>query len=65
MPIDKPYTVEQVAEILSTNKRAVYREIRRGNLRAVKLGREYRVPADSLQAFLNPTAQSKVETQGA
>lgn len=45
-------TPEQVAAYLQVNAETVYRYIRHGKLAAVRLGRHYRIPDDSLKQFL-------------
>lgn len=46
-------TVEEVAERLKVHKRTVYRRIKEGSLKAVKLGRLWRVPEDALDRFIS------------
>lgn len=45
-------TPEQVADYLQVRKDTVYRYIRTGKLAAVRLGRSYRVPRESIDLFL-------------
>src|SRR3990172_10180588 len=45
-------TPEQVAEYLQLNKDTVYRLIRDRRLAAARIGRNYRVPKEELEAFL-------------
>lgn len=45
-------TVAQVAERLQVRIRTVYGLLKRGELRAVKIGRVWRVPLEALQAYL-------------
>jgi len=45
-------TPEQVADYLQVRKDTVYRYIRTGKLPAVRLGRSYRVPRESIDLFL-------------
>lgn len=45
-------TPEQVAEYLQLNKDTVYRLIRDRKLAAARIGRNYRVPKEELEAFL-------------
>ena len=42
------YTPEQVAEILQLSKNTVYELIKRGEIVAKKLGKVYRIPANSI-----------------
>lgn len=47
------YTLKQVAEILSVNPFTIRREIKRGNLRAMKVGKDYRIDALDLEAYVH------------
>lgn len=44
--------VAEVASRLRVDQRTVYRMIQRGQLRAVRVGRLLRIPAQALRAFL-------------
>lgn len=46
-------TPKELASMLKISILTVYDYIRRGNLRAIKLGRTYRVSGDSLTDFLS------------
>jgi excisionase family DNA binding protein len=48
---DEVYTVEQFAERLKLHPKTVLRFIREGRLRAVKVGRGYRILRSDLEAF--------------
>ena len=50
-------TVAQVAERLQVRIRTVYGLIKRGELRAVKIGRVWRVPLEALQEYLTGPAE--------
>jgi excisionase family DNA binding protein len=51
--VEKPLlTTENVAELLQVDVETVRRYIRKGKLRAIKLGREYRVRRDDFEEFL-------------
>ena len=53
MPVvDRLYTTEQVAKLLQIHPLTVLKYINSGKLRAVKLGRVYRVTEGNLQKFL-------------
>ena len=47
------YSVAEVAEYLKTSKQQVRRMIASGELEAVMVGREYRIPLDALAAWLD------------
>jgi excisionase family DNA binding protein len=49
----KFYTVEQVAEILQVHWQSVLNYIKRGNLKAVKIGRGYRINQEALDEFID------------
>ena len=47
------FTVREVADFLKTTRQQVRKMIQNGQLSAVKVGREYRIPLSSLATFLN------------
>jgi excisionase family DNA binding protein len=48
-------TVEEVAEVFRVHKSTVYKLIKSGELRALKLGREYKCPKSYIiDNFFNP-----------
>ena len=49
----KVYTVKKIKEILHVTQRTIYNYITQGQLKAVKLGREWRVTEAALSDFLN------------
>lgn len=48
----KVYKVEEAVELLKVTRRTLYRYLKAGQLKAVKLGREYRITEDALKDFL-------------
>lgn len=48
----KVYTVHELTDILKVTQRTLYRYIKAGQLKTIKLGREYRVTEDALKEFL-------------
>jgi len=56
--MDKVYTPDQVAEILSVVKKTVLDWLRSGKLKGVKIGKYWRVMEEDLEAFLK---QSRVD----
>jgi excisionase family DNA binding protein len=46
------YTTEEALEVLKVTKRTLYRYIKAGQIKAVRLGREYRITEDALRDFL-------------
>lgn len=51
----KVYSVKEVAKILQTSRQQVRRMIQNEELAAVKVGREWRIPAERLEEFLEDT----------
>ena len=47
------YTLDEVAEILKLTKRTLYSYIDAGTLKAVKMGKYWRVSEESLQDFIS------------
>lgn len=45
-------TVKEAAVLLKTTRQQIRKMIQSGELPAVKVGREWRIPAESLDAFL-------------
>ncbi|MBL8028779.1 MAG: helix-turn-helix domain-containing protein [Fibrobacteres bacterium] len=52
---EKFYTVEQIAELLQINEKTIQRYIREGKLKAVKLGKSWRVTGHDLSVFTEST----------
>ena|SRR3990172_4482370 len=50
--IDEVLTPEEIAAYLKVRKETVYRYIREGRIEAIRLGRAYRIPRESLDMFL-------------
>lgn len=48
----KLYTTKEVQDILKVTQRTMYRYIKAGKIQVIKLGREYRISQESLEAFL-------------
>jgi excisionase family DNA binding protein len=51
------YSVRDIAESLKVEERVVRGLLKRGQLRGVKVGKEWRIPASALKAFLNKGGQ--------
>ena len=45
-------SVAEMAEIVKVTRHTILRHIRAGTIRAVKFGRQYRIPADELDRLL-------------
>ncbi len=52
-------TPRQVAERLVVHERTVIRLIERGELRALKVGRQWRIPKEAFEAYLRGEHQVK------
>ena len=50
--MDQLYTTQQIAEILQIHHLTVLKYINAGDLKAIKLGRVYRITQASLKEFL-------------
>lgn len=48
----KIYTVNEALEVLKVTQRTLYRYIKAGQIKAIKLGREYRITEEALKDFL-------------
>lgn len=48
----KFYTVEEVAEILSVHWQTVHALIKRGELKAIKVGKRYRISDEDLKKYI-------------
>ena len=47
------YTVEEVAEKLRVDKKGVYRLVKDGDIKSIKIGRVIRITETALQKFLS------------
>ncbi|MDT8337066.1 MAG: helix-turn-helix domain-containing protein [Candidatus Izemoplasmatales bacterium] len=48
----KLYTIEEISDILKVTPRTIYNYIKSGNLKAVKIGKYWRVTDSALQEFI-------------
>jgi len=55
-PISRLLTVAEVAAVMRVSRMTVYRIIRRGQLKAIRVGRNYRVREDDLSQYLEAQA---------
>lgn len=51
-------TVAEVAGVMRVSRMTVYRLIRRGQLKAIRVGRNYRVREEDLREYLESSAVS-------
>ena len=56
MPTDF-YLVHELAEKLRLSKMTIYRYIKSGKLRAIKLGKEFRISKSDYNGFLNKASK--------
>ncbi|MBU1144590.1 MAG: helix-turn-helix domain-containing protein [Firmicutes bacterium] len=62
MPDFTLYTVDEIKEILKVTQRTLYNYIKSGNLKAVKIGKYWRIKKSDLEEFLeNGTNKLKSE----
>lgn len=52
-PAPRAYSPREVGDALGINELTVRMEVRRGKLRAIRVGRLLRIPADALSAYLS------------
>lgn len=62
MTIEKLYSASEVSKILKLNLQTVQRFIREERIKAVKVGREYRIKEPDLEDFLNKKELSTDKT---
>lgn len=55
----KTYTLEEVAGLLSVTRRTLYNYIKNGTLKAVKVGKSWRVSDSALRELLGETPAEK------
>jgi excisionase family DNA binding protein len=55
--MEKLFTVDEVADAFRINKQTVLRFIREGKIKAYKVGREYRVKEEEVNAYLTRVFQ--------
>ncbi|MEN3536814.1 helix-turn-helix domain-containing protein [Microbispora sp. ZYX-F-249] len=53
----QPYSVEQVANLLGLHVKTVRNYVRDGRLKAVRIGKQYRIAREDLEAFLGHPAE--------
>lgn len=58
------YSAEQVAERLGLHVRTVRGYVRDGRLKAVRIGKQYRIASDDLAAFVGQSAAEPAGTRG-
>lgn len=56
----KVFTLEEVAEILHLTRRTLYNYIKNGQLKAVKIGKYWRVSEETLHQFIQNGTEVRV-----
>ena len=51
----KVYTIEELVEVLQVTRRTIYNYLKDGRLKAVKMGKYWRVTEKQLEEFLTPS----------
>lgn len=49
--------VDEMAQILSISRNSAYELVRSGRIRAIRVGRIYRIPKSAIDEFLDGTAK--------
>lgn len=49
----KLYTIEEVTDVLKVSRRTIYTYLKEGKLKAVKIGKYWRVSEENLQEFIS------------
>ena len=57
--IEKVYTLEELSELLHITRRTLYNYVKAGTLKAVKIGREWRVTEKQLEDFLSTGTEAE------
>ena len=60
----KVYTIDEVVDLLHVTKRSIYSYIKDGKLKAVKIGKYWRVTQENLEDFLSRGTKSAPEGNG-
>ena len=55
----KVYTIEEVVQLLHVTRRTIYTYIKEGKLKAVKIGKYWRVTQKNLEEFLSTGTKDK------
>jgi excisionase family DNA binding protein len=56
-------TIPQLAKILGVSRIAVYRKVKKGEIRAIKIGRTYAIPKSTISAILGETLSGPTKKQ--
>jgi len=58
--MQKLMTVKEVADILRVSNMTVYRLVKGGSLPAVRVGKNYRIKTNDVQAYIDREAQPEI-----
>ncbi|MGC7102134.1 helix-turn-helix domain-containing protein [Amycolatopsis lurida] len=61
--VNQLYSTEEVAERLGLHVRTVRAYVRDGRLRAVRIGKQYRIPREDLEAFVGSPVEEPAAVQ--
>lgn len=59
--IENTYTPKQIAELFQVKKETIQKYIRKGDLKAIKIGNRYRVTEEQLQEYIEENTTGKKE----
>jgi excisionase family DNA binding protein len=62
---EETYTPAEVAEIMRVSRQTVYNLLQGGELRAIKLGNQWRIPASALDELQNRPPRPATKDNGA
>jgi len=48
----KTYTLQEIAEILKISEITIYRYIKKGKIKAIKIGKKWRIKSEELERIL-------------
>jgi DNA binding domain, excisionase family len=57
--MDELYTIDEIKELLKITPRTLYNYIKRGSLKAIKIGKYWRVKRSDLEEFLSKGTTKK------
>lgn len=61
MKENKYFTIPQLAEILGLSRIAIYKKVKRGEIKAVKIGRNYAIPEARISEILGKNLSKRTK----
>jgi len=58
---NKYFTIPQLAEILGLSRIAIYKKVKRGEIKAVKIGRNYAIPEARISEILGKNLSKRTK----